>query len=299
MVHFPFQQYLRTARPAIFEPHDLQHRHLPQFFTPAELAWREATYTAASTEARAVVAPSDWVRRDIIAQLGLPPSKVYRIRRAAPIALTEEPSVQLCRSVRDRLRLPEAFLFYPAQTWAHKNHLRLVEALARIAATTPVNVVCSGAQTEHIGAIRRRVEQLRVQERIRFVGHVTSTEVRVLYRLARGLIFPTLFEGYSLPMLEAFGEGLAVASSDVTCLPEIAGDAALLFDATSVAAISDAMLALWNDVQLRERLVRAGRRRLLSFDPVLAARTYRALYRTTAGHPPSPEDTALLDMARP
>lgn len=299
VVHFSFQQYVRTGLPSIFEPLDLQHRHFPELLAPSEVAWREATYTTACTESDAVAAPSHWQRRDLIAELGLPPAKVYAIYRPVTTSLAEPPSEGGLRGVRERFRLPDAFLYYPAITWAHKNHLRLVEALAVARRTTPVVIVCSGARTEHFGAIRRRVRGLRLEDAFRHLGQVSAAEVRALYRSARGLILPTLSEGASLPIMEAFAEGCAVASSDATALPEMAADGALLFDATSLDAIADAMLRLWTDEPLRERLVEGGRRRLRDFDPVVTARTYRALYRSLAGRELSPDDERLLAAARP
>jgi len=299
VVHFPFQQYVRTGLPCIFEPMDLQHRHLPELLTASELARREATYTVACDEADAVVAPSHWERRDLIAELGLPPAKVYTILRPVPTALAEPPSETFCRAVRKRFSLPESFLLYPAHTWAHKNHLRLLEAVAQARRTTSVAIVCSGTQTEHFAAIKQRLKELDLEEAVRFVGHVTAMEVRALYRLARGLIFPSLHEGASFPLLEAFADDLAVASSESGGLREIAADAAVLFDATSVNSIADAMVSIWTDAGLRERLIRKGRLRLVHFDPVVSARTYRALYRSLAGHALSADDSELLEAARP
>lgn len=299
VVHFSFQQYVRTSLPSIYEPMDLQHRHLPQFLSASERAWREVSYTAACREAAAVVAWSYWERADLIEQLQLSPAKVYTILRPVPTALAEEPSEAVCREVRQRLRLPETFLFYPAHTWVHKNHLRLIDALALARRTTPIAIVCSGTQTEHFSAIQRRVRELGLQDAFRSVGHVSATEVRALYRLARGLIFPSLHEGASLPLIEAFAEGLAIASSNATALAEIAADAALLFDPTSVSSIADAMVRLWTDTPLREGLVLRGRCQLPRFDAVVAARTYRALYRSLAGRVLSPDDESLLAAARP
>lgn len=300
VIHFPYQRYLRTSVPSIFEPWDLQHRHLPEFFTTVELAWREATYRPACEEAHAVVVASDWVRADLVKQFDLSPRKIYRIRRGSPTALIAAPSDSDVRETRDRRHLPDVFLLYPAQTWPHKNHLGLLDAVARLReGGVRVSIVCCGTQNGHFAAIRRRIGELGLGEQVRFLGHVPGPELLTLYRLARGVVIPSLFEGYGFPLIEAFHEDVPVASSNATCLPEMAGPGALLFDPRSVTEMAAAIATLWSSAERREQLVRLGRSRLAEFDPARAARTYRALYRSLGGATLTGDDSELLEAARP
>ena len=133
VIHFPYQAFVRTSLPSIFEPWDLQHRHLPEFFTPLERRTRDGIYSSACLEATAVAVGSDWVRRDVITQYRIPSSKLFVVRRGPPPRLPSDTPDQVASSaVKARFGLPDRFLFCPANTWPHKNHLRLLDALAQL-----------------------------------------------------------------------------------------------------------------------------------------------------------------------
>jgi glycosyltransferase involved in cell wall biosynthesis len=200
------------------------------------------------------------------------------------------------KKIVHKFRLPLSFSFYPAQTWEHKNHLRLLEALALLRDRNglEIHLVCTGKQNDFWRIIKKRVYELRLQNQVHFLGFVDATELRALYHLAQFVIHPSLFEGGGLPILEGFREGAPVACSNVTSLPEYAGDAALYFDPTSVESIADALCRMTTDVDLRESLRQRGVARVRQFTWERTAKTYRALYRKVAGKKLSDEDRDLL-----
>ena len=154
-------------------------------------------------------------------------------------------------------------------------------------------LVCSGHLNELYPKLERRAEELGLGDKVSFVGFVEPLQLRCLYELATGVIFPSRFEGWGMPVTEAFSLGVPVACSNVTSLPEVAGDAALLFDPNSAEEMADAAWSLWTDPELRARLIERGRRaRKLSFEQ--PTRTFRAHYRRIAGHPLSEEDRHLI-----
>src|SRR5262249_42109345 len=160
-------------------------------------------------------------------------------------------------------------IFYPAITWPHKNHIALLKALAVLREKgTIIPLVASGHQQEFYRTIEQWIRQLHLQDQVRFVGFVDSIELQCLYRLCRGLAFPSKFEGWGLPVTEAFSLGVPVACSNVTSLPEVAGDAALLFDPDQPEQIADAVYKIWTDDTLRATLVQRGkdRSKLFSWD---------------------------------
>lgn len=285
LVHFPYQLLSFCRLPFIYNPHDLQHLHHPEFFSPEEIAAREATMFPACWAARAVATDAQWVREDVIRQYRLPARRVFAIPMGAPTDLYEPVTDQPCAETRRRLALPEVFAFYPAQTWPHKNHLRLLEALALLRDRDGIrlNLVCSGKQNAFFPNLEQRIRELRLETQVRFLGFVEPTTVRALYRLAQFVIHPSLFEGGGLPILEAFREGVPVTGSDRTSLPEYAGDAALYFDPLSVESIADAVKRMATDATLRASLREHGRTRVQAFTWERTARTYRALYRYVAG----------------
>ncbi len=199
------------------------------------------------------------------------------------------------REIRERLGLPSRFVFYPAQTWPHKNHLKLIEAIAELRRQgLVVNLVCSGTRNEHYARIGKRVAELNLGGQVWFVDYVTPTELRCLYRLARGVVIPSKFEAGSFPLWEAFHSRTPAACSNVTSLPLQAGDAALLFDPDDVQAMAQAVFQLWTDDAVCARLVRLGERQVQLFTWSRTARHFRALYRQVAGIVLNDEDRQLL-----
>ena len=157
-----------------------------------------------------------------------------------------------------------------------------------------VNLTCTGRQNDFWPTIKKRINELRLGNQVRFLGFVRPIELRALYHLAQFVVFPSLFEGGGFPVLEAFHEGAPVACSDVTSLPEYGGDAALLFDPTSTESIAEAMYRMSTERELRATLRQRGSARIGLFTWEQTAKTYRALYRQVAGRLLSDEDHHLL-----
>jgi glycosyltransferase involved in cell wall biosynthesis len=301
VVHFPIQDAFTTEIPSIYQPHDLQHLHLPELFSRWERTRREAIYRTHCERAALVVAMTSWGRRDFVESYGLPPDKVTVVPGGSVLREYPAPTGAEFDELRSRLALPEAFLLYPAQTWPHKNHERLLAALARIRDEHGVTIplVCPGKQTRHYRNIRELVEELGLSRTTSFPGFVSSLELRGLYELATALVFPSRFEGWGLPVCEAFDVGLPVASSTATGLPDVVGDAGLLFDPDAVAEMAAQLYRLWSDAELRDDLRGRGRKRAaeLSFDHT--ARLFRAHYRQVGHRSLTEEDRILLASPPP
>jgi len=296
VIHFPSQSFVISQIPSIYNPHDLQHLHFPEFFTQWQIRSRETTYRAGCYYAEAVAVHSKWIKNDIISHYGIEPGKIFIIPWSSPTEAYEPISEETLSYVLQKFNLPQPFMFYPAQTWPHKNHIRLLEAIAllRDQHSLSVNLVCTGKQNSFWPTIARRIRELKLKNQVRFLGFVKPEELRALYQAAQFVIIPTLFEAGSAPMLEAWREGTPVACSTVTSLPEQAGDAALLFNPTSVKNIADTIYRMTIDVKLRETLRRRGTARVHLFRWERTARMYRALYRKVARHSLTEEDRILL-----
>ncbi len=296
VVHFCSQAAFLTKIPSIYHPHDLQHVHLPEFFSRSVRARREHQYGAFCRAAKMVAVASNWVRHDVIEHYVLSPEKVWVVPLAPPVETYPVPSSSDLARARVQYELPNRFVLYPAQTWPHKNHLRLLEAIAwlREAHGLSIPLVCTGHRNEFYATIRRRVRELRIEPLVHFVGFVSSLSLQSLYRLARATIVPTLFEAGSFPVAEAFHSGCAVACSNVTSLPEQAGEAALLFDPRNSKEIGEAIRRLWTDDVLRSQLIERGRRRIESLTWERSARMFRAHYRRLGGVALPEDDCATL-----
>jgi glycosyltransferase involved in cell wall biosynthesis len=298
VIHFPYQYYVLCSLPTVFNPHDLLHRHLPAMFDPAQLAWREAMYPQACRLSHTIAVASNWVKSDIIREFGIHPGKIQVIPLAPPTAAELAPRVGKDWEVRDRYGLCEGYAFYPAMLWEHKNHVRLLEAvaLARDKWDARLSLVCTGAhgQGRYWEQISHTINRLRLQDQVKFIGLIPADELRSLYRLSQFVVVPTLFEAASGPVFEAWQEDVPVACSNVTSLPEQVGDAALIFDPWSAEAIGEALFRMATDSHLRERLRIQGRLRLSCFSWERTARAYRAVYRRLAQRALTDEDRYLL-----
>jgi len=298
LVHFTRQKAFCTKIPSIYHPHDLQHLHLPQYFSRLEIMTREARYRAYCRQAAMVAVSSSWVKLDVIHKYGIAEEKVRVIPLAPPIEAYPIPSETVIQEIRTRFQLPEAFIFYPAQTWEHKNHIGLLEALHHLREHRQLRVplVCSGRPTEFFPAVLRKVHDLGLDEQVHFLGFVSPLELQALYRLCRAVVMPTRFEAASFPVWEAFQAGAAVACSNVTSLPNQAGDAAVLFDPGRVIDIAHAVSQVWDDEKLRRTLAEKGRKRVAQFTWGRTASLFRAHYRRLVNCQLTEADRALIAL---
>lgn len=223
VVHYP----LTSAFPPmpdsvgkIVSLHDLAHLELPQNFPWAERAYRRIAYEAPAKRADLVLTLSEHARAGIIERVGIPPERVRTIHLG----------VNLDRfSPGDLPR--ENFLLYPARPYPHKNHARLIDAVRDLRREDPdLRLVLTGEGLERLGDLPDWVERR---------GLVSLDELERLYHTARLMVFPSLFEGFGLPPLEAMAAGCPVASSDAASLPEVLQGAAELYDAHSAESIAD------------------------------------------------------------
>jgi glycosyltransferase involved in cell wall biosynthesis len=261
VVHYALTVPLpRTKVPTVVTLHDVQHRDLPEFFGPARRSFRRVAYDRATRAADAVVVTTAFVRDRALELLELDPTRVHVI----PHAINHT----LYRRGQDER---EAFLLYPARAWPHKNHAKLFEAFALLRAHSPeLRLVLTGGGLERLGQLPAGVERW---------GIVPPTELASLYRRAACLVFPSLYEGFGLPPLEAMACGCPVAASNVAAIPEVCGDAAVLFDPNDAQSICDAVLeADSRSEELREK----GFARAAEFTWDTSARAHEDVYREAA-----------------
>jgi glycosyltransferase involved in cell wall biosynthesis len=257
-IHYPLTIALpRLAAPTAVTVYDLQHLDLPHLFSRAERLFRARTHEGSARRAEAVIVNSQFVRRSVVERLGVPPERVHAI----PLGLDHA-------RLRPGAEPRERFLLYPARPWPHKNHERLFEAFALLRRERPeLELVLTGGGHE----------DRPVPPGVVVKGLVSSEELLSLYRRAACLVFPSLYEGFGQPPLEAMACGCPVAASNIPAIAEACGDAAALFDphepediAAVVAAVLDAP----------ERFVVAGLERAAAFTWAETARRHEAVYRT-------------------
>jgi glycosyltransferase involved in cell wall biosynthesis len=284
VLHFPYQSYTRTEVPTVFTPHDLQHVHLPDLFEADELARRQTLYEQACRSAAAVATASHAVKGDVVTHYAVDPGRVHVIPWGPPTRLYDETTQGDVLTTLERWQLKPGFALYPAQTWPHKNHLRLLQALIHAAdrSGTRIPLVCTGAHTEYYAVLAEFITEHGLSDQARFLGRVSESDLVALYRSARCLILPSLCEASSLPILEAFCVDLPVACSNLPALTEQFGSAALTFDPDSIDDIAHGLSTLYEDANVRCGLIAQGRKCLTHFSWTRTAQDYRDLYRTVA-----------------
>jgi glycosyltransferase involved in cell wall biosynthesis len=274
VLHLPLTVPIPRTRatPTVLTLFDLLHHDVQAMFPRAERGFRRVAYERAARRADRVVTVSEHSRERIAARLGIPRERIAAIvpgidharfhpGPAAPAGVPEPP-----------------WVLYPAALWPHKNHARLLEALARVPG---VSLVLTGATFDREAALRAKAAQLGVAERVHHLGFVPAGTLPELYRAASALVFPSLAEGFGQPVLEAMASGCPVAASNTGAVAEAAGDAALLFDPTDVSAIAAAITRAIGDADLRS----AGIEHARAYTWERAAAEHRAVYADAISSP--------------
>ena len=293
VVHFPTQIAYLTELPTIYQPHDLQHLHYPQFFPKVEFARREKQYRAFCDRAAYVVVHAEWTKQDVINHYEIAPERIVVIPWGSVFDAYNSPSPEETRATIAKYELPSHFFFYPAVTWPHKNHeviFRALNILKKEHAITP-HVFFTGSSTDHRPTLDKLARDLGVSEQLHFLGFVTPTELQVIFRVATAMIYSSRFEGFGLPILEAFHAGLPVLSSNASTLPEVARDGAVYFDPDSPRELSALVKAILDTPELRENLIKNGMMILPKYSINKVAANFQTLYeRTAALHSQDPQE---------
>jgi glycosyltransferase involved in cell wall biosynthesis len=181
--------------------------------------------------------------------------------------------------------LPEGdFVIYPANHWMHKNHDTLLRALQWLKEEKglKIDAVFTGYDVPNGYPLTQKAAEYGLSEQVYQVGYVTVEELAYLYSRAKMLVFPSLFEGFGIPLVEAIAAGCPVVAANATSLPEIGADAAAYFDPSSPESIGMAIERVWGDEALRQRLIQRGWRRALDFSSTKLAQTHRAVFDEAA-----------------
>jgi glycosyltransferase involved in cell wall biosynthesis len=248
--------------------HDCIHLMFPQYL-PGALAhvYARASMWSAVRKADRVLTVSEASKRDILRFFDIPRDKVEVIYNAIDERFLEAPDEERMDLIRQRYQLQHPFLLYVGNIKPHKNLERLIDAFgrARTHGLEDLRLIIIGDELSKYPALRQAVHRHRLDKYVRFLGFQPYETLSAFYRLARAFVFPSLYEGFGLPPLEAMACGTPVITSNVSSLPEVAGGAALLVDPYDPASIAEAIGRAVTDDGLRSEMVRRGLARARDF----------------------------------
>jgi glycosyltransferase involved in cell wall biosynthesis len=274
---------------AILTIHDLSFLRVPQFFVSGFREFLEKAVSRAVKRARHILADSECTRHDLMELMEVQPERVSVLYPGVESRFQPVHDAQILSRVRDRYRLPGRFILGLSTLQPRKNFEGLIEAFGLLLAArggeseiVDLDLVIGGGKGWMYEGLSSKAERLGLAERTHFVGFVDDDDLPALYSLASAFAFPTWYEGFGLPVLEAMACGTPVVAADNSSLPEVVGEAGLLVDAGDPGALSEALARLLTDRGLKAQLVTAGRRQAQRFTWEGAARQLLDLYRSVA-----------------
>ncbi|MBT9560168.1 MAG: glycosyltransferase family 4 protein [Myxococcales bacterium] len=276
--NFGLMRPIRT--PQVVTIHDLQHRHLPEFFSARKRFERDLMFRWTLRTARRVIAISEFTRQDLLSAYGPPEDRVATVLEG--VRLGDRPTDAAALDARSRYDLKSRYVLFPATDNRHKNHVTLIRALARLGPEHDLSLVFTGHRTGLYDAVEAEAHALGIAPRVRHLGLVPHADVFNLLAGADALVFPSRFEGFGLPILEAMHCGTPVLAADAASIPEVAGGGALLLPPTDDRAWAAALERLMGEPALAARLRAAGTQNLQRFSWDRCANETAALLRATA-----------------
>lgn len=278
------------TRPLFHEPgipvvsviYDLQYLHYPQFFSAQEREERDHNFRQAAHLSDQLVCISDFVRDSVLQNAGISRDRVTTIHLRLAERLGH-PTDEQIEAIQNKLGLAgDGYLFYPANAWPHKNHRMLFVALGMYLADNPqsnLKLVCTGQQDSRMEELHREIEIMKLQDRVLLPGYLDDSEFAALLSGSEAVIFPSLYEGFGMPVVEAMAHGRPVLCSNATSLPEIAANAALYFDPRRPEEIAASIGRICSDPCLAATLIERGLERADRFRAVsLMAEEYLAVF---------------------
>ena len=276
--------------PSVATIPDLQHEVYPEFFSPEILQWRRQRYRRTVDQADRVLTLSEYSKAQIVSRLGADPWRVVvtHLDAAPPTAQQRAPSVD---EVRARYSLARDYFFYPGASWPHKNHRTLFQAMARLKQRRRKvpQLVLTGARVDGAVDLAAECRALGLEGDVKLLGYVPGEDLPGLYASSLATVFPSLFEGFGIPVVEAMRAGSPVICSSAASLPEVGGDAAVYFDPRRPEELCDRLDAFCAAAEDSGRvtaertlidLALAGRRQAKKFSWQRTARTTFEAFRS-------------------
>ncbi len=270
-----------VACPSVVTIHDCIHLMFPQYLPNRfALGYARTFIGLAARRATRVMTVSESSKRDILRFVDMHPDKIDVIYNSFDERFSQDPCEDDVVRVRERYQLQDEFVLYAGNVKPHKNVERLIEAfhLVHSRGLDHLKLVIIGDQVSHYAALRRAVHRFNLHKYVRFLGFMPEDTLAIMYRLAGVFVFPSLYEGFGLPPLEAMASGTPVVVSNVSSLPEVTGDAAILVNPLDPGDIADGITRVLTNDDLRREMRHKGLVRAAQFSWEASARRVRDIY---------------------
>ncbi len=282
LIHGPANSLplLHPGLPGVVTIHDLAIYDHPEWFPSGQWFATRVVVPQSARRARMIICPSEATKRAAVRVFDIEPERCRVIPHGveAEFALPVSPSLKA--GVKARYALPDRYLLQLGTVQPRKNYITSLRALARIPVGQRLPLIVAGGFGWKYDAVVDAVRELDLRDWVRFVGYAGMPDLPALYQMAQAVLFPSLDEGFGLPVLEAFAAGTPLVASNAGAIPEVAGDAALLSAPEDTQALADNLLRVLNDSQLRERQVAAGRARAALYTWSASAAAHRDVYES-------------------
>ena len=288
LLHVQYTAPLLGSVPLIVTVHDVSFLEHPEYFTFSRRSQLRFTVARTVRQAAKIVTVSEFSRDGILRAYDVSPDKVRVVPNAANPAFRPIGREKAQASVRERLGLTVPFVLSVGDLQPRKNQIGLIEAFVRLLRAQPQlphHLVLTGKETWFAPKVKEAARTSGFADRIHFTGWVTDAELLEIYNACDLFVFPSFYEGFGLPILEAMACGRAVACSNTSAMPEVADGAGLLFDPNNAESITRAMSDILLDSELRGRMERLGLQRAALFSWQKSARATLDVYEEVAGTP--------------
>ncbi len=273
----------RLSCPSIVSIHDVAFKRFPQFVTPRAFRYFDDAVSSSARRAAKIIVPSGATASDLQTFYGVPETKISVVYEAAGGEFSGKRDADRIGSIKQKLGIKDRFILSVGTIEPRKNYLNLIQAYALLKSARDLPLVICGGSGWLCRDVFETVERLGLKQRVIFAGHVDDVDLAQLYSACELFVFPSFYEGFGLPVLEALQCGACVVASATSSIKELFGNCIYQFRPEDPGSIAEAMERVLSDEALRSRLVSDGKKRARDFSWDAAARATLSVYRSVAG----------------
>lgn len=257
--------------------HDLIFLRYPELYKPIDRKIYHRKFKYACQKSDIVIAISECTKRDIVSFFGVDPQKIKVVYQGCDKVFSEKVTDRFKDEIKTKYSLPAKYLLFVGSIETRKNLLLVIKSLTQV--DEKIHLVAVGKSTPYMEILRKYIVENNLEHRVHFFHQITFAELPVFYQMAHAFVYPSLFEGFGIPIIEALSSQIPVIAATGSCLEEAGGKGAIYVDPLDSDAVAEAITKLYNDEELYKELVRAGQIHLNNFSEETIAKDLIDIYR--------------------